>query len=245
MKTSRRRRRLGVAGAWLALISATASAADWAVSGSLGAHDPSIIKEGATWWCFATGTGLPVKTSSDGLNWRQAGSLFANEDSWWRTYAPRMGTRDVWAPDVHRFAGRTWVYYCVSEFGASNSAIGLLSCTSIATGDWRDDGLVLNSRAGDSFNAIDPTLTFDATGAPWLAFGSWFDGIHVVALDPATMKPTGNVSSIAQRPNGIEGANIVYANGYYYLFLSIDACCQGVNSTYKISYGRSASITGP
>jgi len=29
------------------------------------------------------------------------------------------------------------------------------------------------------------------------------------------------------------------------LFASIDNCCKGVNSTYKIVYGRSTSITGP
>src|SRR5262249_34911400 len=85
----------------------------------------------------------------------------------------------------------------------------------------------------------------DANGAPWLVYGSYFDGIHLVALDPATMKPSGRNYNIAQRPNGIEGANVVYANGAYFLFVSIDTCCQGVNSTYKISYGRSASITGP
>jgi arabinan endo-1,5-alpha-L-arabinosidase len=237
--------RLTLASVGLALAVSSVFAADWALTGNLGAHDPTIIKEGDTWWCFTTGTGLPAKTSSDGLNWWQASPLFRAEDSWWRTYAPRMGNIDVWAPDVHRFAGRTWLYYCVSEFGVNNSAIGLMSCTSLAAGDWRDDGFVLGSRAGDTFNAIDPNLAIDATGAPWLAFGSWFDGIHVVALDPATMKPTGTVYAIARRANGIEGANIVYAGGYYHLFLSIDNCCQGVNSTYKISYGRAASITGP
>jgi arabinan endo-1,5-alpha-L-arabinosidase len=238
--------RLLAAGSLAVVASPAASAASWSLTGVLGAHDPGIIREGSTWWCFTTGAGLPVKYSSDGLNWQQGVPLFAAELSWWRTYAPNMGSLDVWAPDVHRFGNRTWCYYCVSEFGRNNSAIGLKSCTSIAAGDWRDDGLVLSSRSGvDAYNAIDPSLTTDAAGNPWLVFGSWFDGLHVVQLDPNTMKPTGTVYSIAQRTNGIEGANIVYANGYYYLFASIDRCCQGVNSTYKIAYGRSSSITGP
>jgi arabinan endo-1,5-alpha-L-arabinosidase len=221
-------------------------AGSWPLSGSLGAHDPTIIKEGNTWWCFATGFGVPIKSSSDGLRWSQSGRLFDSELPWWRTYAPAMGNVDVWAPDLHRFGGRTWCFYSVSEFGRNNSAIGLKSCTSIAAGDWRDDGLVISSSSGSqNYNAIDPNLTIDASGNPWLAFGSWFDGIHVVQLDPGTMKPTGTIYSIAQRSNGIEGSNIVYANGYYYLFVSIDICCQGVNSTYKIAYGRSRSITGP
>jgi arabinan endo-1,5-alpha-L-arabinosidase len=223
-----------------------ASASSHVLTGNLGAHDPSIIKEGSTWWVFSTGPGLQVKFSPEGLNWTQGVQIFPAELPWWRTYAPTMGQNDVWAPDVHLFAGRYWCYYCVSEFGTNNSAIGLTSCSSIALGDWRDDGLVLSSQSGpQSFNALDPDLSIDASGNPWLVYGSYFDGIHVVKLDPATMKPTGAPSSIAARPNGIEGTNIVYNNGFYYLFASIDKCCLGVNSTYKISFGRSTGITGP
>ncbi len=230
----------------LAALVPQALAASWALTGSLGAHDPTIIQEGSTWWVFSTGTGIPVKYSPDGLNWTQGVQIFASELPWWRTYAPTMGQNDVWAPDVHLFAGRYWCYYCVSEFGTNNSAIGLTSCTSIALGDWRDDGMVISSESGaQSFNALDPDMAIDASGNPWLVFGSYFDGIHVVRLDPATMKPTGTMYSIAARANGIEGTNIVYHNGFYYLFASIDMCCEGVNSTYKIAYGRSTSITGP
>jgi arabinan endo-1,5-alpha-L-arabinosidase len=222
------------------------SAASWALTGNLGAHDPTIIKEASTWWVFSTGTGIQAKYSPDGLSWTQGVQIFAAELPWWRTYAPTMGQNDVWAPDIHFFAGRYWCYYCVSEFGTNNSAIGLTSCSSIALGDWRDDGVVLSSESGaQSFNALDPDMAVDASGNPWLVFGSYFDGIHVVRLDPATMKITGTMYSIAARPNGIEGTNIVYNNGYNYLFASIDMCCEGVNSTYKIAFGRSAAITGP
>jgi arabinan endo-1,5-alpha-L-arabinosidase len=174
-----------------------------------------------------------------------------------------MRKLDVWAPDVHRFNGRFWCYYSVSEFATNHSAIGLLSCSSLAKGDWRDDGFVISSvsaaqaRAASNpetrldpsgtpwFNTIDPSLATDVSGAPWLVFGSWFDGIHVVRLDPATMKPSGAPYSIAYKPNGIEAPNIVRHRGFYYLFVSIDKCCQGVKSTYKIAYGRSTGITGP
>jgi arabinan endo-1,5-alpha-L-arabinosidase len=229
-----------------ATFSAPVFGAEWALTGDLTAHDPAIIKKEGTWWCFATGAGLRVKSSGDGLSWTEGTPLFEKELEWWRTYAPAMRKLDVWAPDIHEFGGRIWCYYTVSEFGRNNSAIGLKSCTSLAKADWRDDGFVIGSKSGvDAYNAIDGSLTTDAAGSPWLVFGSWFDGIQIVRLDPATMKPVGEVRCVARRENGIEAPNVIYANGRYYLFLSIDKCCQGVNSTYKIVFGRADAITGP
>jgi len=245
------------------LLLGSARAAEWPLTGALFVHDPSILEEEGQWWVFSTGPGLRVKHSVDGRHWTQEKPLFSQEPAWWRTYAPNMGPLDVWAPDVHRFRDRCWCYYSVSEFATNHSAIGLLSCTSLAKGDWRDDGFVLssvspadarslsnperrNSPAGEPwFNAIDPNLTTDREGSPWLVFGSWFDGIHVVPLDPVTMKPAGPSTALAYKPRGIEAPNIVYHDGYFFLFVSIDKCCQGAKSTYKVSYGRSREITGP
>lgn len=225
--------------------SAEVSAAFWNLTGAVGAHDPCIIKEGSTWWVFTTGTGIPVKHSSNGLNWSQGAQRFASPLSWWTSYAPGMSYNNVWAPFCVYYNGRYWLYYSVSVFGQRTSAIGLTSCTSIASGNWRDDGVVISSSTSSAYNAIDPDVCFDASGAPWLSFGSWSNGINLVKLNPSTMKPTGSVYNIAYRGGGIEGPNILYDGGYYYLFASYGVCCQGVNSTYKIGYGRATSITGP
>lgn len=224
----------------------TAHAASWNLSGDLGGHDPSIVRENNTWWCFTTGDdGIGVKYSSDGKKWTQGTSIFSKPLSWWKKYSPKMSYNNVWAPDVRYYNGRYWIYYSVSEFGTRNSAIGLTSCSSIQKGDWRDDGVVISSSSSTGYNAIDGNLVIDKNGEPYLAFGSWSDGLKVTKLNPKTMKPTGKIYSIAKRENGIEGPSIVYKNGYYYLFASIDKCCSGVKSDYKTVVGRSTSITGP
>jgi len=43
----------------------------------------------------------------------------------------------------------------------------------------------------------------------------------------------------------IEAPFIFHKGDWYYLFVSWDRCCRGVNSTYKVVVGRSKDITGP
>lgn len=225
-----------------------ALAAFWNLSGDIAVHDPTLIKEGNSWYTFSTGPGIQVLKSDNGTSWYRVPQIFLNEPSWWNSAVPAQKDLDVWAPDVQRYNGKVWLYYSISTFGSNRSAIGLASANSVGAGQWKDEGLVLQSNTSNNYNAIDPELVIDASGNPWLAFGSFWSGLKIVKLDKNTMKPTGNISSIAARPNNggaIEAPSIVYRNGYYYLFASIDSCCKGVNSTYKMVYGRSASITGP
>jgi arabinan endo-1,5-alpha-L-arabinosidase len=52
--------------------------------------------------------------------------------------------------------------------------------------------------------------------------------------------------ALATAPShGPEAASIISHNGFYYLFLSFDKCCQGVDSTYNTRMGRATAITGP
>jgi len=127
-----------------------------------------------------------------------------------------------------------------------------------------DKGLVLESKAEDNFNAIDPNFIRDHEDQDWLAFGSFWDGIKMRHLD----KVTGLLSTTdttlyslarrAQPPNAepappglppnweaIEAPFIVSHGGYYYLFTSWDLCCRGVKSTYKTVVGRAKVVTGP
>jgi len=219
-------------------------AATWTLSGAIGTHDPGITKE-SIWWLGETSTagGIAIKYSPDGKAWTQGIPIFGSGLSWWKAY--NGNTASTWAPDISRFNGKTNVFYCVSTFGSTKSAIGLAQATSMATGDWIDKGIIVSSVAGASVNAIDPSFVTSTSGTPFLTYGSWGNGIYITQLNSSTLKATGNSYRIATAGGGLEGANIVYNGGYYYLFASKGLCCQGANSTYKIVYGRSTSITGP
>jgi arabinan endo-1,5-alpha-L-arabinosidase len=217
----------------------------WNLTGDVAAHDPSIAKSGSTWYVFTTGAGISMTSSADGLNWGGRRKVFSTPPAWWSTVPGHTNVADAWAPDIKRYNGRYFLFYALSSFGSRNSAIGYATAATPA-GPWTDHGsAVLRTTDSNSYNAIDPELVIDANGDPWLAFGSFWDGLMIEKLDRSTMVPNaGTRQNIARRSAGIEAASIVYRNGYYYLFASIDKCCQGVNSTYKIVVSRSTRIDG-
>lgn len=222
--------------------------ATWSISGSTFTHDPSIIYESSAnlYWMFYTADGIGVKYSSDGKNWTQGTQVLGSKLSWWSTYVPAKTDFNIWAPEIAYYNGYYWLYYSVSTFGSKVSCIGLLRASSILKGDWTDMGMVARSTSSSAYNCIDPGFVY--SGAPYLTFGSWSDGIYMVRLSSSTMKPNATPFQIADRDlssNAIEGACVwAPGNGYFYLFASFDKCCAGTSSTYNIRYGRSSSATG-
>jgi arabinan endo-1,5-alpha-L-arabinosidase len=225
---------------------------DWTLSGNLTAHDPVIIKQGDTWYLFATGNGIPIKCSTDGRHWERAGQVFNPQPPWNRELVP-FNNGDLWAPDIFYYQEKYYLYYSVSSFGSNTSAIGLASNITLDREDpnyvWVDEGVVIQSTDTDDYNTIDPNIVEDREGNLWLSFGSFWSGIKLIRLDPETMKPAADATlhSIAAKPGNtaIEAPFIIERNGYYYLFVSFDYCCRGVDSTYHIMVGRSQEITGP
>jgi arabinan endo-1,5-alpha-L-arabinosidase len=218
-----------------------------------GVTDPRVIQEGNTFYLFSTGPGIPIRTSTDLTHWQTAGQVFAATPNWALAQVP--GATSIWAPDVSYFNGLYHLYYAVSTFGGQRSVIGLATNTTLdpsAPGyHWVDQGEVIESSPGlTNYNAIDPNIVIDPLTGVWLAFGSQWSGIKLVAIDPATGKPEGRhprPHPLASRPGSapIEAPFIFQRDGYYYLFVSFDVCCMGVNSTYRIMVGRSTSVTGP
>jgi len=225
-----------------------------ALTGSiLDVHDPSsIVKDGKLYYLFSTGQNIPIHCSSDLHDWKDCGSVFTTWPAWVVTDIPAADS--IWAPDISYYDGSYHLYYAVSTFGSNRSDIGLLTNATLDAKSpvcrWVDQGKVIQSTPSDNWNAIDPNLVLDADGQPWLAFGSFWGGLKLVKIDPATGKPDrgAQIYSIAQRPeapDAIEASFIIHRKGYYYLFASFDFCCRGSDSTYNIRVGRSKAITGP
>lgn len=108
------------------------------------------------------------------------------------------------------------------------------------------------------YNAIDPTLVITPEGEHWMIYGSWHSGIAAIQLDPETGKVMETLPSpwdisdnsygtlIATRQMGnrwqaSEGPEIIYHDGYYYLFLAYDALAV----PYNTRVARATNITGP
>lgn len=225
-------------------------------------HDPCVIKHRDTYHLFSTGqqadaTGLiPWRTSTDLVNWRVRGRVFERIPGWAQAAVP--GTRGLWAPDIAWFNDRFHLYYSCSTFGSNRSAIGLATNATLDPDStefgWRDQGLVVASQPEDDFNAIDANHFIDRPGNHWLSLGSFWSGLKLFPLDPATGKlvpgdtrkyPLAARPAPQGGPGAIEAPYMIERDGYYYLFASFDYCCKGVNSTYYVAVGRSREVTGP
>lgn len=210
-------------------------------------HDPTVLRlKSGQYVAYSTGGVIGARLSKDRKHWDDSGNAFAEPPSWWYEY---NDTGDPWAPDISYRAGKYWLYYAVSSWGTNHSAIGVATSPSALPGTWTDHGKVFTSERTDTWNAIDPGI-IKADGKLWMSFGSYWTGIRMVELDAKTGKAVegATVHHLATRPDApyaVEGPYIVKHGRYFYLFASYDACCSGVNSTYKIKVGRSTSVTGP
>lgn len=220
------------------------------LTGDTGAHDPTLWVGASGHHVFTTGPGIQRLHSKDGLQWERRAPVFTAETrpAWWATAVPAQKGIDVWAPKVFQHRGRFWVMYSISTFGKNASAIGLASAESPEATRWRDDGVVVQSQPTDNFNAIDPDVWVDeAKGVTkvWMTYGSFWGGIRLTELDATTLKPIGETRFVAQYKPGIEAPTLIRRGDWYYLFVSYDRCCKGVESTYNIRVGRSSQPTGP
>ncbi|QYF92654.1 family 43 glycosylhydrolase [Massilia sp. PAMC28688] len=230
----------------LALSALPASAVN--LAGLQNAHDPgTITKDGDTYFNFTTGTGIWYSTSKDLVTWTGGPApVFGSWPAWIKTKIPDF-KGSFWAPDLIHMNGYYYMYYSVSTFGTSTSAIGVARSASLKNPNWQDLGIVVESFGGRSeINAIDAALFRDHDGKVYMSYGSWFGGIGVAEINQATGKLASPVTKIwAGGHTDIEAPYIVRNGGYYYLFVNRGKCCDGVNSTYSVEVQRATSVTGP
>lgn len=234
-------------------------------------HDPVIIRQNSTWYIFATSKGIAVWSSTDRKHWQKQAPVFAQAPQWAKAIVPNFKNH-IWAPDISYHHGLYYLYYSVSAFGKNTSAIGVATNKTLHRDDknytWKDHGIIIRSVPGKTnWNAIDPNFITDEKGHAWLAFGSFWSGIKLVKLSKDRLHVSGdtiNLPTIASRfapakqnlealpgnppdagGNAIEAPFICKKPDWYYLFVSVDYCCKGINSTYKMLVGRSRNITGP
>ncbi len=123
-----------------------------------------------------------------------------------------------------------------------------------STGDWD---------AYFYYNAIDPTYIIDPkNGKHYLIHGSWHSGFALLELNPETGMPvkdlgdpwSSSVSDLtarfgvrvgtrtaSSRWQGSEAPEIIYKDGYYYLFMAYD----GLDVPYNTRVVRADAIEGP
>lgn len=234
------------------------------VTGDLaGVHDPVLQHEGGTYYLYYSHGGIHTLTSTDLVHWTKGPDAMAHEPGWVRAALPQSAVDDLWAPDLSWWGGQWHLYYAVSTWNASptrNSAVGYATSPTLdpeAAGyGWVDHGpvvtsagTIINPDRTDGWNAIDPNVTLDDKGRPWLVWGSAFDGIFIQPLgDDGHLAAGSAPTNLARRGayfSVVEGAYLVHHDGAWWLFASYDLCCLGTKSNYKVMVGRADSITGP
>lgn len=247
----------------VAILAALVFSCSSALATQVEVHDPVMAKEGDFYYVFSTGPGLTMYQSVDRVNWKRIGRIFETEPDWAQDVAPGFNGH-LWAPDIIEKGGKFYLFYSVSAFGKNTSGMGVTVSETLdpesSDYGWKDQGLVLQSVPNrDHWNAIDPAIVKDDAGQYWMSFGSFWQGLKLVKLDPSLTQVAEPQEwySLAKRPGdptkpdaaagtgAIEAPYIFRKGDWYYLFVSFDLCCRRGNSTYKIMVGRSKSVTGP
>ena len=192
---------------------------------------------------------------------------------------------NMWAPDVvwNETMGKWCMYMSVN--GANYRSVIVLLTADDIEGDWTYAGPVVYSgfekvNAGKTdvwkvlgegadltryasqtdtgINAIDPCVKTDENGDMWMTFGSWFGGMWMFKLDPATglRDYSTTYETVANQSdayygvklgggfgNSGEGSYLLHSGDYWYLFASYGNLQQ--TGGYQIRMFRSDKITGP
>lgn len=228
-------------------------------------HDPAIIKVGDWYYSYSTDAGygidvrpgLQIRKSKDLVQWFFVGWVFNGVPSQGSGYITSSGGtpfNSLWAPCIIRTGSEYRLYYSLSGATPRLSVIGLATATS-PDGPWTEKGIVVTSKNDNSrqTNAIDPSVVVTPEGEHWMVYGSAWDGVYMLQLNPSTGfalsggdkgKRVANRGFTAGKYNGnIEGPDILYhpVLKKYYLFISYD----WLETKYNVRVMRSDKVNGP
>ena len=166
-----------------------------------GAHDPSMIEADGYYYAFSTGTFrrdmYQIRRSEDLIHWDFIGEAFQDGftelkpvvDMLKQIYGGDVRTENLWAPDVvPAKGGGYWLYGCYTGVFGNNYSVIYLAKADKVTGPYKyvDMLVVSGGNWGLTPNAIDPQIFYDAENRMWMTYGSFYGGIRILELDPAT-----------------------------------------------------------
>lgn len=203
--------------------------------------DPALIRIGKTYYATATSSEwaphYPVFTSTDLVNWKQAGHLFTKKPEWTAS--------SFWAPELFYHNNKVFAYYTARRKSDNVSYIGVASADS-PTGEYTDHGLLVEfgKEAIDAFILEDNGqlyITWKAYGLDdrpieLLASKLSDDGLHLIGEPFSLLKDDKRV--------GMEGQHWLKHGEYYYLIYAANGCC-GPTSDYAVCVARSKELKGP
>jgi len=203
------------------VIAALSSVSAFGLEGQIGCHDPATVTEcGGKYFSFGTNGNL---MSDDGWTWTN------------NARGPGGGV----APDICKVGDR----YLVTAGGINARWTKSLDPNSPDFGYSQSFQLVRSD--GSEFNAIDSSLMVDPNdGKLYMTGGSYVGYIRLYELDKQTGQflNDGKYTTIAI---DCEASDMIYQDGWYYLFGNKASCCAGSSSGYNIRMGRAKTPQGP
>ena len=168
------------------------------------------------------------------------------------------------APFDGSWTERSFIGMCESTdpAGAVWTDKGFVTCSSSDRGKNFSRASTNDWSAYFYYNAIDPTYIVTPEGKHYLIHGSWHSGFALLQVDATTGKPLNKLGepyassaselttrygvrigtrTAGSRWQGSEAPEIIYKDGYYYLFMAYD----GLDVPYNTRVVRSANIEGP
>lgn len=133
--------------------------------------DPAIIEVDGTYYAYATSTGgasLPVMTSTDLLTWIAHGEALGNGPSW--SPLDATGRANVWAPTVVQLPTGGFMAAYASRTGSGDKRCIAAAYADSPLGPFRTPGSQPFKCVDDPNGALDPFLTVDGDGVPWLVW---------------------------------------------------------------------------